>query len=135
MTSKYDDIINLPHHVSSTRPQMPLRDRAAQFSAFAALTGYEEAVRETARQTDGRICLADNEIEIQEGHLQWIAEHLAEQPEVEITYFRPDERKAGGAYVRAVGRVRQLDRIAHVVAMQDGQKIPISDIIDIQTEA
>ena len=95
---KYDDIINLSHHVSSRHPQMPMMNRAAQFSPFAALTGYDDAVRETARLTDEKIELDEYEKEELDRKIQWLGSHLDEHIPVSITYFQPDDRKAGGTY-------------------------------------
>ena len=132
MNEPYDDIIGLPHPMSNKHPQMTLIDRAAQFSPFAALTGYEGAVKETARLTDERLELDEYEKEILNGKLQLIAERLSERPEAEITYFQPDERKAGGAYVSAAGTVKKLLTHEHIVIMEDGTRIPIEDISEIK---
>ena len=123
--------IDLPHHVSATRPQMSMMDRAAQFSPFAALTGYDAAIKETARLTDQKIDLDDYEKEEINDKIQLITEHLGEDFEVVITYFQPDSRKAGGAYVDAVGIVKKIDEYDRVIILQDGKKIPIDDILDI----
>ena len=131
MQNNYDDIIDLPHHVSATRPQMSMMDRAAQFSPFAALTGYDAAIKETARLTDQKIDLDDSEKEEINDKIQLITEHLGEDFEVVITYFQPDSRKAGGAYVDAVGIVKKIDEYDRVIILQDGKKIPIDDILDI----
>lgn len=131
MQNNYDDIIDLPHHVSATRPQMFMMDRAAQFSPFAALTGYDAAIKETARLTDQKIDLDDYEKEEINDKIQLITEHLGEDFEVVITYFQPDSRKAGGAYVDAVGIVKKIDEYDRVIILQDGKKIPIDDILDI----
>lgn len=131
MQNNYDDIIDLPHHVSATRPQMSTMDRAAQFSPFAALTGYDAAIKETARLTDQKIDLDDYEKEEINDKIQLITEHLGEDFEVVITYFQPDSRKAGGAYVDAVGIVKKIDEYDRVIILQDGKKIPIDDILDI----
>ena len=93
---QYEDIINLPHHVSTTRPQMPMSDRAAQFSPFAALTGYDAAIKETGRLTDTKIELDDEELHNLNLKFQFLVEHLEDEPEVAVTYFKADERKAGG---------------------------------------
>ncbi|MCD8005221.1 MAG: hypothetical protein LUE91_06155, partial [Oscillospiraceae bacterium] len=98
MSHDYSDIINLPHHVSATRPHMSMHDRAAQFSPFAALTGYDAAVKETARLTDQRAELDDDMKEKLSERINLLQENLAAAPAVEITYFIPDERKEGGAY-------------------------------------
>ena len=131
MQNNYDAIIDLPHHVSATRPQMSMMDRAAQFSPFAALTGYDAAIKETARLTDQKIDLDDYEKEEINDKIQLITEHLGEDFEVVITYFQPDSRKAGGAYVDAVGIVKKIDEYDRVIILQDGKKIPIDDILDI----
>ena len=106
---KYGDILNMPHHVSATRPQMPMSDRAAQFSPFAALTGYDAAIKETGRLTDTKIELDDEELNNLNLKFQFLVEHLEDEPEVAITYFKADERKAGGAYLEATGIVKKLD--------------------------
>lgn len=106
---KYDDIIDLPHHVSATRPHMPMIDRAAQFQPFRALTGYEDAVRETARLTDERPELTEDEKALLDIQLQKLADNIDRQPQVTLTYFRPDRKKAGGAFVMATGRLKKID--------------------------
>ena len=131
MQNNYDEIIDLPHHVSATRPQMSMMDRAAQFSPFAALTGYDASIRETARLTDQKIDLDDYEKEEINDKIQLITEHLGENFGVVITYFQPDSKKAGGAYVDAVGIVKKIDEYERVIIFQDGKKIPIDDILDI----
>lgn len=135
MSGKYDDMFCLPHHVSATHPRMSMLDRAAQFSPFAALTGYEAAIRETARLTDRRIELDESakaEIDLK---LRLLSELLSEQPEVSITYFEPDERKAGGAYLTITGTVKKIDDVQCVVVMEDGSKLPIDSILEIECEA
>ena len=131
---KYEDIINLPHHVSPTRPQMSISDRAAQFSPFAALTGHDAAVKETARLTDERIELDESRKIILNEKLQIIAEHLTERPEIIITYFQPDERKNGGSYVKICGQVKKIDEIEHCVRLMDETKICIEQIYEIEGE-
>ncbi|MGN0335532.1 MAG: hypothetical protein ACI4DV_07725 [Lachnospiraceae bacterium] len=128
---KYDDIINLPHHVSSTRPQMSIIDRAAQFSPFAALTGYDAAVKETERLTDERMELDESRKRILNEKLQMIAESLAEHPEITVTYFRPDEKKSGGAYVSYTGHIKKIDEYERTIVMTEGRKIPIEQIYEI----
>jgi len=134
VSGKYDDILNLPHHVSASRPHMPAADRAAQFAPFAALTGYDAAVRETARQTDARLELDECEKEALNDKLRVIDEHLENAPEVTVTYFRPDGRKAGGAYVTVSGAVRKIDGYARVVVLADGGRIPIDEIAGIDSD-
>lgn len=130
-THKYDDIINMPHHTSTKRPRMSMIDRAAQFSPFAALTGYDAAVKETARLTDRRIELDEYEKLALDEMLQVIQEHLKEKPEVEITFFQPDERKSGGAYLSTAGTIKKIDYYERNVVMADGKKIPIDEIYQI----
>ncbi|MBQ8812931.1 MAG: hypothetical protein IJZ85_00315 [Lachnospiraceae bacterium] len=131
---KYEDIINLPHHISKTRPQMSMIDRAAQFSPFAALTGYDAAVKETARLTDERIELDESRMAMLDERLQMIRERIMsdEQPEVTITYFQPDERKVGGVYVSVSGCVKRIDEYARAVVMKDGSQVSIDDIYDME---
>lgn len=129
---RYDDIIHLPHHQSGTRLHMSLHDRAAQFSPFAALTGYDAAVEEAARLTEQKLELSEEEKAALSAKLTEIKEHIKERPEVTVTYFVPDERKAGGTYVTVTGTVRRIDEFERVVVMQDQSRIPIEGIIDLQ---
>lgn len=131
---KYDDIISLPHHVSPVHPPMPVGDRAAQFAPFAALTGYEEAVEEAARLTDNRTELNRDRIEELDRELRRLKEHIKERPKAEIIFFKPDERKAGGAFVTAYGEVKKIDEYLGKVIMEDGSIIPIGDIYEINME-
>lgn len=126
----YDDIIDLPRP-ESEYPRMSLHDRAAQFSPFAALTGYGDEVEETARITDSRLEADDDAIARINENLRYIAENLYDLPKVEITYFVPDERKSGGNYVKAAGEVRLLEEYGSTVIFRDGRKIPIKDIHEI----
>lgn len=128
MKPPYDDIIRLPHHVSQNHPQMPLRDRAAQFAPFAALTGYEAAVGETARLTAERRELDAQEAEELNRRLVAIIARLPDRPEVTIEYFVPDDRKAGGAYVTVTSRVRYVSVPERTLVMEDGTVILIDDI-------
>ena len=128
---KYDDIINLPHHTSPKRPRMSMIDRAAQFSPFAALTGYDAAVKETARLTDRRIELDEYSKAALDERLRLVQEHLKEYPEVTITYFQPDERKDGGAYLSVTGSIKKFDAYEKCVVMMDKQKILIDVIFAI----
>ncbi|MBO5649011.1 MAG: hypothetical protein J6S76_03760, partial [Clostridia bacterium] len=106
--SKYEDIIDLPHHVSYRHPRMSRIDRAAQFAPFAALTGYEAAVRETARLTEGQKELDETALAVLNEKLRLLADFLEDRAQVSITYFRPDERKKGGAYLSAEGAVKAV---------------------------
>ncbi|MGF7145579.1 hypothetical protein HNQ56_004022 [Anaerotaenia torta] len=132
MTKTYDDIIHLPRHVSAKHPQMSISDRAAQFSPFAALTGHGSAIKETARLTDERVELDEDRKEVLSERLQMIAERLKEHPEITITYFQPDAKKDGGAYVTATGTVKKIDGYQRVVIMMDSTEIPINEIISIE---
>ena len=129
---KYDDIIGLPHHVSSTRPHMPMLDRAAQFQPFRALTGYEDAVQETARYTDEKVELTENEKALLDMELQRLSDDIANRPQVTLTYFRSDKRKAGGAYVTTTGRLKKIDDIEGALILVSGERIVIEDIIEIR---
>ena len=130
----YEDIVDLPHHVSRKHPQPTMADRAARFTPFAAITGYEEMVLEEARITDDRIELDENSKAALNEKLNMILEFIDEQPEVSITYFEPDKRKAGGAYVTVTGTVKRIDEYEHLVIMTDGKKINIDDIYNLQSE-
>lgn len=131
MTKTYDDIIHLPHHVSVARPQMTAIDRAAQFSPFAALTGYNAAIKETARLTDGRVELDEYIKDALSDRLQIIADRIKEYPEIAITYFKPDAKKNGGAYVTAISKAEKIDEYERAIIMSDGTAIPIDEIISI----
>lgn len=131
MTRTYDDIINLPHHVSTTHPHMTVIDRAAQFSPFAALTGFDAAIKETARLADKRVELDEYIKDALNDRLQIIADRIKEHPEITITYFQPDAKKSGGAYVTAIGTAKKIDEYERVVTMANGTVIPIDEIISI----
>ena len=120
--------INLPHHVSRNHPQIPLRDRAAQFAPFAALTGYEAAVGETARLTAERRKLDPQEAAELNRRLTERAARLKDRPEATIEYFVPDDRKAGGAYVSVTGRVRHISVPEKTLVMEDGTVISLEDV-------
>ena len=128
---KYEDIINLPHHVSKTHPQMPLYDRAAQFSPFAALTGYEDAIRETARLTETLVQLSeDKKQELDEKLQKLISEKDRTEP-VTITFFHPDERKEGGSYRTVTGQIKKIDMYKRKVFLKDGTEIELEKIVEI----
>jgi len=126
--SRYKDIINLPHHISKRHPRLSMEQRAAQFSPFAALTGYEEATDETSRLTDEKIELSEEDMEELNRKLQNL------QGEAVITYFVKDERKSGGSYVTIKGEVRRIDDYEKAIVMRDGSKIFVDDILDIESE-
>lgn len=127
----YEDIVELPHHVSKTRPQMDRQNRAAQFSPFAALTGYEDAVAEEARLTEARIELTDGRMAEINERLVLLREHEGEHPAVTICYYRQDERKAGGAYLTVSDTVRRLDEYERKIILYNGTVICLNDILDI----
>lgn len=131
MKRAYDDIINLPHHVSTAHPHMEVIDRAAQFSPFAALTGYDAAVKETARLTDEKVELDEYMKDALNDKLQIIADRLKEHPEIAITYFRPDVKKNGGAYVTTISTAKRIDEYERVIIMTSGEVIPVDDMISI----
>ena len=129
--SEYDDIIDLPRPKSKHEP-MPMSDRAAQFSPFAALTGYADAIDETARLTDARIELSEEE----RAELDYKQQYLAtlDAPTVTVTYFVPDERKSGGAYVTHTGVLKRVDEVERMVVFKDGLRVPLDEVMDIKCE-
>ncbi len=133
---KYEDIIYLPRPVSGRHPQMPLQDRAAQFAPFAALTGHDEAVRETARLTDSYIELEEGQRERLDQRLslliQALRENPGQEPVITVTYFKPDEKKDGGAYVPVWGRVKKVDGYRREIVLKDGTSLPMDDIIAME---
>ena len=131
MSGNYDDIIALPHPEPRTHPRMSLHDRAAQFSPFAALTGHSAAIAETGRLTDSRITLDESEMARVDAELQHLQELLPSRPTVSITYFVPDERKAGGSYQTVTGTVRRIDTVNSALLLTDQRAIPILDILDV----
>ena len=131
---KYSDIINLPHHVSKKHPQMSIEARAAQFAPFAALTGYGDAVKETARLTSERIEINDEVKEILNNKLRIIQKEINNSPKVTVTYFIPDLKKKGGKYVTITGNVKRIDQYKHIIILQDYTEILITEIIGIDIE-
>ena len=130
-THRYDDIIDLPHHVSARHPQMPLTDRAAQFSPFAALTGHEDAIQETARLTRERMELDEDMLRHLDEQLHWLQSTPEAEMTVSITYFVPDDKKSGGAYVTTTGRIARIDTDRRMVCMADRTQIPMDEIVEI----
>lgn len=130
----YEDIINLPHHVSAVHPPMPMEVRAAQFSPFAALTGYGEAIRETGRLTEEKMELEEDEAGDLDRKLRILQERIEDGPEVSVTYFQPDARKSGGAYMTVTGRIRKIDIFHRVLAMEDGTRIPLEAVTGLEGE-
>ncbi len=133
-SEKYDSIIDMPHYRSKKRPAMSNYDRAAQFSPFAALTGYEAAVAEAGRLVDERLELSEERAQFLDSCLNLIREHLVEQPEVSITFFQPDEHKSGGRYVTINGRVKKIVGYERKLIFVDGTEIMLEDIFDIEGE-
>ena len=134
MSGKYDDIIHLPHPTSKKYPRMSVRDRAAIFSPFSALSGHGAAIAETARLTDQRMELnEDAKVELDRRQAV-LLEHIGEQPEVTVTWFRPDDRKEGGIYVTTVGRAKKIDEFKRILSMVSGQKIVLDDIVQIESQ-
>jgi len=130
---QYADIINQSRPISPKHPPMSMLNRAAQFSPFAALTGYEAAVQETARLTDEKIALDEYAKSMLSDKLQMIAEHIANLPQVTFTYFVPDKKKSGGAYISVTGTVKEIDEFERIVVLADGTKIPILEIYEIES--
>lgn len=130
--NRYDDIIQLPHHQSTKRAHMSLHDRAAQFAPFAALTGHDAAIEETARLTEDEITLDDNAIADINEKLYEISQHLSEKWRVSITYFRPDEKKKGGKYLTDVGTIHKIKEAERLILMDSGMQIKMEQIIRIE---
>lgn len=130
----YEDIVNLPRHISKVHPQATMADRAARFSPFAAISGYEDMVKEAARVTEERIDITDATKELLNEKLNMIIEFLDEEPEVTITYFEPDKKKDGGAYISITGTVKRIDEYERIVLMSDDKKIRIEEIYAIESD-
>ena len=129
---RYDDIIHLEHHVSKKHPQMAITDRAAQFAPFAALTGHEAAINETARQTERKVEL-DEERQRELNEKIWlIIRNLESHPAITVTYFVPDTKKDGGAYITISGKVKRIDEYEGVLILRDGTRIPLDDIMELE---
>ena len=127
MKPDYSDIIHLPHHVSKTHPPMSMHDRAAQFSPFAALTGYDSAI-----STKEKILLNEDMQELLDIKFQRLLEHLSEKPLISITFFCPDKHKQGGSYVSISGTVKKLDLFQRILTLEDGMQIFLDDILSIE---
>ena len=134
MMNNYDDIINLPHHVSATRPQMSMIDRAAQFSPFASLTGYDAAIKETGRLTDEKIELDEDTKAALDMKQAYLLEIIDDQPEITVTYFLPDTKKSGGAYVTVTEKLKRFDEYERLLILTNGKKIPMDDIAEIECD-
>lgn len=132
--NKYADIIHLPHRQSAKRPHMPRIDRAAQFAPFAALTGYDDAIRETGRRTDEKTVLSEETLNLLNRKFQFLLNQTDAPGEVILTFFRPDEEKSGGAYVTVRGVLKKVDLYKRLITMEDGTKIPMDDISAVDGE-
>ena len=130
----YDDMINMPCPTSPRHPRMPRADRAAQFAPFAALTGYDAAIDETGRLTDTKIDISEDMREKLDLKQNFLADIIDEQPEISVTYFIPDKKKSGGAYVTENGRLKQIDEYEQLIILTNGKKIPIQEVYSIESD-
>lgn len=135
MSGPYDDIIHLSHPTSKNRPRMSIHDRAAQFSPFAALSGHAAAIAETARLTDRKLELDEDTKAELDRRQAILLEHISERPEITVTWFRPDEKKAGGAYVTTTGRLKKINEIERVLVLTDGARIPLEDVAGLESDS
>lgn len=132
MSGKYDDIIDLPHYEPKHHARMSMSGRAAQFSPFAALTGFGAVIDETARLTDDKIELGESAVEALERRLNGLAAHIGEHPEVTVTYFEPDEHKSGGAYLTHTGALHRIDEQTHELVFADGKRVKLGELLEIE---
>ena len=133
MTGKYDDILHLPHPTSARHLRMPIAERAAIFSPFAALSGHAGAIAETARLTDQKMELDEDTKAELDRRQAVLLEHISEQPEITVTWFQPDERKDGGAYFTTTGRLKKINEMNRVLILLDGTSIPLEDVADLES--
>lgn len=131
MSGKYDDIIGMPRHTSPRHPRMSMRDRAAQFAPFSALTGYGDVVDETARLTDGRIALTEDAKALLDLRQRLLLERIDARPEITVTYFVADARKSGGSYQTVSGRLLRIDTVEKVLVLENGRRIDTRDVLSI----
>jgi len=134
MSGPYDNIINLPHPTSKRHPRMSLHDRAAQFSPFAALSGHAAALAETTRLTDRKIELDEDTRAELDRRQAVLLEQISEQPEITVTWFQPDAKKDGGRYIVSTGRLKRIHEADQVLILADGLRIPIGDIVELESE-
>ncbi len=130
--AEYEDMLFLPHHVSRCHPPMSMEERAAQFSPFAALTGYEDAIRETGRTTVSRAELDEGVMESLDEKLRQLKQKRFSAQAVTVTCFVPDEKKKGGKYMKISGRIRRMDEYRRVLIMEDGKEIPMESVAEIE---
>lgn len=133
MNDLYDDIIDLPHHISKRHPQMSMYNRAAQFAPFSALTGHDSAITEAARLTDAEQELSESDAEVLNRKLVYL-QSLDEKPTVSITYFVPDDRKQGGSYHTVKGTIKRIEPDKGILRFEDGLDISVTHIKDIVGE-
>ena len=131
MTTPYDDLLNLPHPTSLRHPRMSQQNRAAQFAPFAALTGYDDVLRETARQTDQRITPSESELEALDRTLQLILTLIDHRPAVQGTLFQPDKTKPGGSYTTLTGNVKKYNESTKTLILTDNTPLPLSNILSL----
>lgn len=129
---KYNDIINLPHHISKKHPQMSIDARSAQFASFAALKGYDDEVEETSRLTSEKIEITEGLKMLLDEKINLIKHKISLKPKISVTYFIKDEKKSGGKYITVVGKARKLDEYKDLIILENGEEIPIIDISDIR---
>ncbi len=129
---KYKDIINLPHHVSKNHPPMSKYERAAQFAPFAALSGYEDIIKEEGRLTDNRIEINEEAKFILDRKMQILMNSIEKRPFISITYFIPDEKKSGGKYVTIDENIKKIDVLKQVITTENDKFIPVNEIVDMQ---
>ena len=134
MSGKYDDILHLPHPTSVRHPRMPISERAAIFSPFAALSGHGAAIAETARLTERRMELDEDTRAELDRKQAVLLEHIDEQPEITITWFQPDEKKDGGAYLTTTGRLKKLRELERLLVLADGAEIPLEDVVALESD-
>ena len=134
MSGPDDDIINLPHHVSTTRPRMSMQDRAAQFSPFAALSGHGDAVAEASRLTDRKIEIDETDQAMLDRKRCILMDAISEHPTITVTYFKKDERKEGGKYVSVCGKLKKIDEYERTLTLMSGEKIAFDDVYDITSD-
>lgn len=130
----YDDIINLPHHVSKIHPPMSMLQRASQFAPFAALTGHGAAIEETARLTDKQMELDDDNNDQLNKKITILSGHLKEMPEITVTYFLHDQKKSGGSYQTLTGHLKKIEYYEQQLIMSDGQTISLPSLFDIDSK-
>ena len=130
-SSRYEDMLELPHHISRERPQMAMEERGAQFSPFAALTGDGDAIRETGRLTERQLELEPDVKDRLNEKLRLLMELPSPRSEVSIVYFLPDEKKEGGSYVSVRGRVKKVDENSRQIVLENGGRIPLEAVMEL----